>query len=285
MARSKTIFFARCRRRAAHRRRRAARTTAPDPSNPHRHRARCPRVRTWAVSVRRPAPRRATCDGRHPETFTIWVIRSINASTPKRTSDLKSLSTGMGRNRPPVAACNHLPAAYHGSRSSPCRSAAMDLTVVPIVKPDAANFIFGQSHFIKTVEDIHEALVGTVPGIRFGLAFCEASGKRLVRWSGNDEAALALARDNALAIGAGHTFLIFLGDGFFPVNVLAAVRAVPEVCRIYCATANPTQVIVAQTELGRGVLGAVDGASPLAVETDADIAWRKGLLRKLRHKL
>jgi uncharacterized protein len=157
----------------------------------------------------------------------------------------------------------------------------MELTVVSIVKPDAANFIFGQSHFIKTVEDLHEALVGAVPGIRFGLAFCEASGKRLVRWSGNDEAALTLARDNALAIGAGHTFLIFLGDGFFPVNVLAAVRAVPhgqhrraqrsqlnrqmrgpftytaEVCRIYCATANPTQVIVAQTELGRGVLGVV----------------------------
>jgi hypothetical protein len=104
-----------------------------------------------------------------------------------------------------------------------------------------------------------------------------------VRWSGNDEA--ALARDNALAIGAGHTFLIFLGDGFFPVNVLAAVRAVPEVCRIYCATANPTEVIVAQTELGRGVLGVVDGASPLGVETDADIAWRKDLLRKLGYKL
>src|SRR4029453_10547732 len=140
-------------------------------------------------------------------------------------------------------------------RSSSCRSGAMELTVVPIVKPDAANFIFGQSHFIKTVEDLHEALVGAVPGIRFGLAFCEASDKRLVRWSGNDEA----ARDNALAIGAGHIFLIFLGDGFFPVNVLAAVRAVPEVCRIYCATANPTQVIVAQTEQGCGVLGVVDG--------------------------
>jgi adenosine/AMP kinase len=139
----------------------------------------------------------------------------------------------------------------------------MELTVVPIVKPEAANSIFGQSHFIKTVEDLHEALVGAVPGIRFGLAFCEASGKRLVRWSGNDETALSLARDNALTIGAGHTFLIFLGDGFFPVNVLGTVRAVPEVCRIYCATANPTQVIVAQTELGRGVLGVVDGASPL----------------------
>ncbi|ASY71666.1 putative transmembrane protein (plasmid) [Sinorhizobium fredii CCBAU 25509] len=118
---------------------------------------------------------------------------------------------------------------------------------------------------------------GAVPGIRFGLAFCEASGKRLVRLSGNDEAVIALARENALAIGAGHTFLIFLGGGFFPVNVLAAVRAVPEVSRIYCATANPTQVIVAQTELGRGVPGVVDGASPLGVETDADIAWRKDL--------
>jgi uncharacterized protein len=158
----------------------------------------------------------------------------------------------------------------------------MELTVVPIVKPDAANFIFGQSHFIKTVEDLHEALVGAVPGIRFGLAFCEASGHRLVRWSGNDADSLALARDNALAIGAGHTFLIFLGDGFFPVNVLAAV---PEVCRIYCATANATQVIVAQTELGRGVLGVVDGASPLGVETEADIAWRKDLLRKIGYKL
>ena len=144
----------------------------------------------------------------------------------------------------------------------------MELTVVPIVKPDDANFIFGQSHFIKTVEDLHEALVGAVPRIR-----------------GNDEASLTLARNNALAVGAGHTFLIFLGDGFFPVNVLAAVRAVPEVCRIYCATANPTQVIVAQTELGRGVLGVVDGASPLGVETDTDIAWRKDLLRKIGYKL
>ncbi|MFB9266054.1 adenosine-specific kinase [Bradyrhizobium erythrophlei] len=161
----------------------------------------------------------------------------------------------------------------------------MELTVVPIVKPDETNFIFGQSHFIKTVEDLHEALVGAVPRIRFGLAFCEASGKRLVRCSGNDDASLVLARDNALAIGAGHTFLIFLGDGFFPVNVLAAVRAVPEVCRIYCATANATQVIVAQTELGRGVLGVVDGASPLGVETDADVAWRKDLLRNIGYKL
>jgi len=161
----------------------------------------------------------------------------------------------------------------------------MELSVVPVVKPEATNFIFGQSHFIKTVEDLHEALVGTVPGIRFGLAFCEASGKRLVRWSGTDQALIDLACRNAMDISAGHTFMVFLGDGFFPVNVLAAVRAVPEVCRIYCATANPTQVIVAQTELGRAVLGVVDGESPLGVETDADIADRKGLLRMIGYKL
>lgn len=161
----------------------------------------------------------------------------------------------------------------------------MELTVVPIVKPEATNFIFGQSHFIKTVDDIHEALAGAVPGIRFGLAFCEASGKRLVRWSGTDEAMIDLACQNALAIGAGHSFLLFLGDGFYPVNVLATVRAVPEVCRIYCATANPTEVVVAQTAQGRAVLGVVDGASPLGLETEADIAWRRNLLREIGYKL
>ncbi|NUA28785.1 adenosine-specific kinase [Cupriavidus basilensis] len=161
----------------------------------------------------------------------------------------------------------------------------MELTVVPIAKPEATNFIFGQSHFIKTVDDIHEALAGAVPGIRFGLAFCEASGKRLVRWSGTDEAMIDLACQNALAIGAGHCFLLFLGDGFYPVNVLATVRAVPEVCRIYCATANPTEVVVAQTAQGRAVLGVVDGASPLGLETEADIASRRNLLREIGYKL
>ncbi|AJG17851.1 adenosine-specific kinase [Cupriavidus basilensis] len=161
----------------------------------------------------------------------------------------------------------------------------MELTVVPIAKPEATNFIFGQSHFIKTVDDIHEALASAVPGIRFGLAFCEASGKRLVRWSGTDEAMIDLACQNALAIGAGHCFLLFLGDGFYPVNVLATVRAVPEVCRIYCATANPTEVVVAQTAQGRAVLGVVDGASPLGLETEADIASRRNLLREIGYKL
>ncbi|QOT76961.1 adenosine-specific kinase [Cupriavidus basilensis] len=161
----------------------------------------------------------------------------------------------------------------------------MELTVVPIAKPEATNFLFGQSHFIKTVDDIHEALAGAVPGIRFGLAFCEASGKRLVRWSGTDEAMIDLACQNALAIGAGHCFLLFLGDGFYPVNVLATVRAVPEVCRIYCATANPTEVVVAQTAQGRAVLGVVDGASPLGLESEADIAARRNLLREIGYKL
>lgn len=163
--------------------------------------------------------------------------------------------------------------------------AAVSLSLVQVAKPEAANFIFGQSHFIKTVEDIHEAVAGTVPGARFGLAFCEASGKRLVRWSGTEEALVDLACENALAVGAGHSFFLFLGDGLFPVNVLATVRAVPEVCRIYCATANPVQVIVAQTAQGRAVLGVVDGAGPLGLETEADIAERRGLLRALGYKL
>ena len=161
----------------------------------------------------------------------------------------------------------------------------MELTVVPIIKPDAANFIFGQSHFIKTVEDLHEALVGAVPGIRFGLAFCEASGKRLVRWSGNDEAAMALARDNALAVGAGHSFVLLLGEGFFPINVLNALRAVPEVCTIFCATANPVDAIVVETEEGRGIAGVIDGAPPLGIEDEEHAAARKDLLRRFGYKL
>lgn len=161
----------------------------------------------------------------------------------------------------------------------------MELKTVRIDKPEATNFILGQSHFIKTVEDLHEALVGAVPGIRFGLAFCEASGKCLVRYSGNDATMVALAKENARDIGAGHTFVIFLADGFFPVNVLNAVKMVPEVCRIFCATANPTEVIVAETEQGRGIVGVIDGARPKGVETEEDIAWRKGFLRQIGYKL
>jgi len=161
----------------------------------------------------------------------------------------------------------------------------MEIQVIPIEKPEPINFILGQSHFIKTVEDIHEALVNSVPGIKFGLAFCEASGKCLVRWTGTDEAMIELAKKNALAIGAGHSFILFLNEGFFPVNVLNAVKAVPEVARVFCATANPTEVLVAQIELGRGILGVVDGSAPKGVEGEEDVAWRKAFLRKIGYKI
>ena len=161
----------------------------------------------------------------------------------------------------------------------------MQLLTVKIEKPEAVNFILGQTHFIKTVEDIHEALVGAVPGIKFGLAFCEASGACLVRWSGTDRALVELAQKNAQALGAGHTFIVFLGEGYYPVNVLNALKMVPEVCRIFCATANPTQVILAGTEQGRGILGVVDGFSPRGVEDEAGIAWRRNLLRQIGYKL
>ena len=161
----------------------------------------------------------------------------------------------------------------------------MNLTTVSIQKPEEINFILGQSHFIKTVEDLHEALVNSVPGIKFGLAFCEASGKCLVRWSGNDTDMIELAQKNALAIGAGHSFILFLGSGFYPINVLNAIKNAPEVCRIFCATANPVQVLLAETEQGRGILGVIDGESPKGIEADEDIAWRKGFLRMIGYKL
>jgi adenosine/AMP kinase len=160
----------------------------------------------------------------------------------------------------------------------------MELKTVKIEKPEEINFILGQSHFIKTVEDLHETLVAAVPGIRFGLAFCEASGKCLVRWSGTDEAMIELAKRNAQAIGAGHSFIIFLGEGFYPVNVLNAIKMVSEVCHIFCATANPVEVIVAESELGRGILGVIDGFSPKGVEDEEGIAWRKGFLRMIGYK-
>jgi len=161
----------------------------------------------------------------------------------------------------------------------------MELLVVAMAKPEDVNLILGQSHFIKTVEDLHEAMVNAVPGIKFGLAFCEASGACLVRSSGTDEALIELAVQNALALGTGHAFVLLLGAGFYPINVLNAVKATPEVCRVFCATANPTQVIVAQTEQGRGILGVVDGSAPLGVEDEQGVAWRKGLLRAIGYKL
>ncbi|BDT91148.1 MULTISPECIES: adenosine-specific kinase [Nocardia] len=160
----------------------------------------------------------------------------------------------------------------------------MDLTAVRIDKPDDLNVVIGQSHFIKTVEDLHEALVGVGPHLRFGLAFCEASGPRLVRHSGNDDSLVELATKNAAALGAGHSFIVFLREGY-PVNVLNAIQQVPEVCGIFCATANPVEVLIAETELGRGIVGVIDGSAPLGVETADDQAARKQLLRQIGYKL
>jgi uncharacterized protein len=160
----------------------------------------------------------------------------------------------------------------------------MDTQVVTIEKPESINFILGQSHFIKTVEDVHEALVNAVPGIKFGLAFCEASGARLIRHSGTDDTLEQLAIKNAEAIAAGHSFILFLGEGYFPINVLKAVQDVTEVVRIFCATANPTQVVIAHTKQGRGIMGVIDGFPPLGVEDDEGIAWRKNFLRRFGYK-
>ena len=160
----------------------------------------------------------------------------------------------------------------------------VDIEVVPLDKPDDVNVIVGQSHFIKTVEDLHEALVGVGGTLRFGVAFCEASGARLVRHTGNDDDLVDLAVSAAVAIGAGHCFVIMMRDGF-PVNVLNQVKAVPEVCSVFCATANPVQLLVAVTEAGRGVTGVIDGEPPIGVETELDIADRKTLLRAIGYKL
>ncbi|WP_166364180.1 adenosine-specific kinase [Pseudomonas akapageensis] len=161
----------------------------------------------------------------------------------------------------------------------------MQLITVKVEKPEETNFILGQAHFIKTVDDIHEALVSSVPGIKFGVAFCEASGQCLVRWSGTDPAMIALAQKNANTLAAGHSFIIFLADGFYPLNVLNTLKSVPEVCRIFCATANPTEVIVVETPQGRGILGVVDGLSPQGIEGDDDILSRKDLLKRIGYKL
>ena len=160
---------------------------------------------------------------------------------------------------------------------------SLELVVVEIENPESLNFILGQSHFIKTVEDIHEAVVTSIPGAKFGLAFCEASGAALVRSTGTDADLKALAERNALALSAGHTFILFLRDAF-PINVLKAVQAVPEVVGIFCATANPLQVILAETDLGRGVLGVIDGVRPNGIEDAEGLAWRTSFLRKIGYK-
>ncbi|MEA3309532.1 MAG: adenosine-specific kinase [Chloroflexota bacterium] len=162
---------------------------------------------------------------------------------------------------------------------------SLELLTVGITKPESVNFILGQTHFIKTVEDLHEVLVTTVPRIKFGVAFCEASGERLIRWSGTDDELIALAQQNAEALGAGHSFIIFLGEGTYPINVLPAIRRVPEIVSIFCATANPVEVIIAVTEQGRGILGVIDGQPPRGIEDEAGISWRKDLLRTIGYKL
>jgi len=160
----------------------------------------------------------------------------------------------------------------------------VELEIVKIDNPKGYNFILGQSHFIKTVEDLYEAIVGSVPNIKFGLAFCESSGPRLVRFAGNDEELIELAKKNAYNIGAGHSFIVFIKDAY-PINILRAIKDVQEVCNIYCATANPVEVILAKTEQGKGILGVIDGGSPLGIEGEKEIEERKALLRKIGYKL
>jgi adenosine/AMP kinase len=159
----------------------------------------------------------------------------------------------------------------------------MEIKMVKIENPDSLNMILGQSHFIKTVEDIYEAMVTTVPMAKFGVAFCESSDKCLVRHTGTEDELVELAKTNALALSAGHSFIVFMKD-LFPVNVLSAIRNVPEVCRIFCATANPVEVVIAETDQGRGILGVIDGFRSKGIETDRDIQARKELLRKIGYK-
>jgi hypothetical protein len=160
----------------------------------------------------------------------------------------------------------------------------LELKLVQIKKPDDVNVILGQSHFIKTVEDLYEVLVNSVPGIKFGLAFVESSGACKVRSEGNDPELKKIAQENALELGAGHSFTVFIRNAY-PINVLNAIKAIPEVCNIYCASANPVEVIVAETQMGRGILGVIDGLTPKGIESGEDITWRKEFLRKIGYKL
>jgi len=160
----------------------------------------------------------------------------------------------------------------------------METKIVKVDKPENVNIIIGQAHFIKTVEDLYEVIVSTVPNIKFGLAFCESSGACLVRSEGNNEELKKIAADNALAIGAGHSFIIVIQEAY-PINILNAIKDIPEVCSIYCASANPVELIIIETEQGRGILGVIDGAKPKGIETKEDVLWRKDFLRKIGYKL
>ncbi|MFA6356706.1 MAG: adenosine-specific kinase [Candidatus Omnitrophota bacterium] len=160
----------------------------------------------------------------------------------------------------------------------------METRIVKIEKPEEYNIIIGQSHFIKTVEDVHEAMVGAVPGVKFGMAFCESSGACLVRSTGTDDGLKKLAEKNALAVGAGHCFIIIMKDSY-PINVLNSIKGIQEVCRVFCATANAVEVVVAETEQGRGILGVIDGSKPKGIEDESGVKWRKDLLRKIGYKI
>jgi uncharacterized protein len=160
----------------------------------------------------------------------------------------------------------------------------MELKTVKIEKPADLNFLLGQSHFIKTVEDLYEAIVQTAPQMKFGVGFCESSGPALVRFAGNDPQLTELAKTNALALACGHAFILFM-EGGFPINILNTIKSVPEVCQVFCATANPVEVIVAESEQGRGILGVIDGVKTRGIETPADIQIRKEFLRKIGYKL
>ncbi|NOR44407.1 MAG: hypothetical protein GQ534_02385 [Candidatus Delongbacteria bacterium] len=160
----------------------------------------------------------------------------------------------------------------------------MNTELIKLTFPEDANIILGQSHFIKTIEDIYEAMVNTVPNVKFGVAFCEASGEQLVRYDGNDEELMKLAADNAYKLSAGHCFIIIMKDAF-PINVLGRIKDVPEVCRIFCATANPTEVIVATSEQGRGIMGVIDGFASKGIEDEDGKKWRKDFLRTIGYKL
>ena len=160
----------------------------------------------------------------------------------------------------------------------------MEIKTVKIAKPDDVNLILGQSHFVKTVEDLYEVLVTAVPNIKFGIAFCESSGACLVRWVGTDDEMTELAKTNAYALSAGHAFIIFLKNAY-PINVLNAVKTVPEVCHIFCATANPVEVIIAESDTGRGILGVIDGLTSKGIEDEEGITWRTGFLRQIGYKL
>jgi adenosine/AMP kinase len=186
---------------------------------------------------------------------------------------------GRRARRPPGPVCRPLRCNRYGCG----KTIRMELLAIPLEIPEGGNIILGQTHFIKSVEDLYEAIVNTVPQMKFGIAFNEASGACLTRCEGNDETLKALAVRNAQAIGAGHTFVIVLKEGY-PINVLNRIKDVPEVCSIFCATANPVEVIVAQSAQGRGVLGVIDGSSPKGVEGPADAEWRHGLLRKIGYK-